>query len=233
MSVRTMVLRPLPRISPATRDNGRMTSPPPDPSDQPAPLTTLTSDQVVAHARFSEPGIDKSSALMLLFFVTGWLEEWNGRRVVDAGFEAWQHGPTDPAAHARFAETLPKRLRLPDDQMLELQVESVVTWGLGGKPGQRKPVHSSALISAAKATRAYQEAAGTEKPAFASGPELPADRMTDAFHALAEAVAAGAADGPSQPGEEERAEADRQAEAKRLRAQLAERFDTGPGLTEV
>ena len=210
-----------------------MTSPQSDSSDQPAPLTTLTAHQIVAHARFSEPGIDKSSALMLLFFVTGWLEEWNGRRVVDAGFEAWQHGPTDPSAHARFAETLPKRLRLPDEQMLELQVEAVVVWGLGGKPGQRKPVHSSALISAAKATRAYAEAAGAGDPAFASGPEIPADLVTEAFHELAEAVAAGTADGPPEPGEEERAEADRQAEAKRLRAQLAERFDTGPGLTEV
>lgn len=201
--------------------------------DQQTEPTTLTAAQVVAHARFSEPGIDKSSALMLLFFVTGWLEEWNGRRVVDAGFEAWQHGPTDPSAHARFAETLPKRLRLPDEQMLELQVEAVVVWGLGGKPGQRKPVHSSALISAAKATRAYAEAAGAGNPAFASGPEIPAGLVTEAFHELAEAVAAGTADGPPEPGEEERAEADRQAEAKRLRAQLAERFDTGPGLTEV
>lgn len=212
-----------------------MTSPQPDPAPQhtTAQPTTLSAAQVVAHARFSEPGIDKSSALMLLFFVTGWLEEWNGRRVVDAGFEAWQHGPTDPGAHARFAETLPKRLRLPDDQMLELQVEAIITWGLGGKPGQRKPVHSSALISAAKATRAYEEAAAAGKPAFASGPAIPTDRVTGAFHELAEAVAAGTTDGPSQPGEEERAEADRQAEAKRLRAQLAERFDTGPGLTEV
>lgn len=209
-----------------------MTSPQSDSPDQPAAPTTLTADQVVAHARFSEPGIDKSSALMLLFFVTGWLEEWNRRPVVDAGFEAWQHGPTDSRAHARFAETLPKRLRLPDDQMLELQVEAIVTWGLGGKPGQRKPVHSSALISAAKATRAYDEAAGTGKPAFASGPEISAGLVTESFRELAEAVAAGTADGPSQPGEDERAEADRQAEAKRLRAQLAERFDTGPGLTE-
>ena len=193
-------------------------------------LTTLTAAQVIAHARFSEPGIDKSSAMMLLFFVTGWLEAWNGRSVVEARFEAWQHGPTDPAAHAHFAETLPKRLRLPDDQMMGLQVDAVVNWGLGGKPGQRGPVHSSALINAAKGTRAYAEAAATGKPAFASGPEIPAQLVTEAFRALAEAVASGEADGPSQPGEEEKAEADRQAEAKRLRAQLAERFDTGTGL---
>src|SRR5699024_12276074 len=77
--------------------------------------TTLSAAQVVVHARFSEPGIDKSSALMLLFFVAGWLAEWNGRAVVaDAHFEAWQHGPTDPTAHARFADTMPKRLKLPD-----------------------------------------------------------------------------------------------------------------------
>lgn len=210
-----------------------MTSPNPSPaseSAQPATPTTLTAAQVVAHARFSEPGIDKSSAMMLLFFVTGWLETWNGRRVVDAGFEAWQHGPTDPAAHARFAETMPKRLRLPDDPMLELEVEAVVNWSLGGKPGQRKPVHSSALISAAKDTRAYAEAAVTGKPAFASGPEIPDRLVTEAFRTLAEAVAGGATDGPSQPGEEEKAEADRQAEAKRLRAQLAERFDPDSGL---
>ena len=198
-----------------------------------APQHTLTAAQVVAHARFSEPGLDKSSAMMLLYFTAGWLEAWHGRPVVDAHFEAWQHGPTDPAAHAAFADTYPKRLRLPDDQMLELGVEAVVHWGLGGKPGQRGTVHSSGLINAAKATRAYAEAATTGKPAFASGPEIPAGLIRDTFRELAEAVAAGDADGPAQPGEEERAEAARQAEAKRLRAQLAERFDTGANLLET
>ena len=197
-----------------------------------APQHTLTAAQVVAHARFSEPGIDKSSAMMLLYFTAGWLEAWHDRPVVEAHFEAWQHGPTDPAAHAAFADTYPKRLRLPDDQMLELGVEAVVHWGLGGKPGQRGTVHSSGLINAAKATRAYAEAATTGKPAFASGPEIPAGLIRDTFRELAEAVAAGDADGPAQPGEEERAEAARQAEAKRLRAQLDERFDTGPTLLE-
>src|SRR5699024_3238679 len=222
---------PTPSSTPPPADTTRPAS---NATPSPTGPTTLSAAQVVAHARFSEPGIDKSSALMLLFFVAGWLAEWNGRAVVaDAHFEAWQHGPTDPTAHARFADTMPKRLKLPDDQMLELQVEAVTTWGLGGKPGQRKPVHSSALISAAKATRAYEEAAGAGEPAFASGPEIPAGLVADSFRELAEAVAAGSADGPTQPGEEERAEADRQAEAKRLRAQLAERFDTGPGLTEV
>ena len=198
-----------------------------------APQHTLTAAQVVAHARFSEPGIDKSSAMMLLYFTAGWLEAWHDRPVVAAHFEAWQHGPTDPAAHAAFADTYPKRLRLPDDQMLELGVEAVVHWGLGGKPGQRGTVHSSGLINAAKATRAYAEAATTGKPAFASGPEIPAGLIRDTFRELAEAVAAGDADGPAQPGEEERAEAARQAEAKRLRAQLAERFDTGANLLET
>ena len=198
-----------------------------------APQHTLTAAQVVAHARFSEPGIDKSSAMMLLYFTAGWLEAWHDRPVVEAHFEAWQHGPTDPAAHAAFADTYPKRLRLPDDQMLELGVEAVVHWGLGGKPGQRGTVHSSGLINAAKATRAYAEAATTGKPAFASGPEIPAGLIRDTFRELAEAVAAGDADGPAQPGEEERAEAARQAEAKRLRAQLAERFDTGANLLET
>ena len=197
------------------------------------PSPTLTAAQVVAHARFSEPGIDKSSAMMLLYFTAGWLEAWHDRPVVEAHFEAWQHGPTDPAAHAAFADTYPKRLRLPDDQMLELGVEAVVHWGLGGKPGQRGTVHSSGLINAAKATRAYAEAATTGKPAFASGPEIPAGLIRDTFRELAEAVAAGDADGPAQPGEEERAEAARQAEAKRLRAQLAERFDTGANLLET
>lgn len=197
-----------------------------------APQHTLTAAQVVAHARFSEPGIDKSSAMMLLYFTAGWLEAWHGRPVVDAHFEAWQHGPTDPAAHAAFADTFPQRLRLPDDQMLELAVEAVVHWGLGGKPGQRGTVHSSGLINAAKDTRAYREAAQTGRPAFASGPPIPAALLTDTFRDLAEDASAGEADGPTQPGEEEKAEADRQAEAKRLRAQLAERFDTGPTLLE-
>lgn len=195
-----------------------------------AASTTLTAAQVIAHARFSEPGIDKSSALMILYFTAGWLEAWYGRPVVRARFEAWQHGPTDPAAHAAFAETLPRHLRLPDDQMLELAVQSVAHWALGGKPGQRGTVHSSALITAAKETRAYATAATTGKPAFASGPEIPADLLRDTFLDLAEGVAAGTAEGPTPPGEEEKAEADRQAEAKRLRAQLAERFDTGPNL---
>ena len=206
-------------------------SPEPDaPAPEPA---TLTAAQIVAHARFSEPGLDKSSAMILLYFTAGWLEAWYDRPVVAAHFEDWQHGPTDPAAHAAFADTYPKRLRLPEQQMLELAVESVVHWGLGGKPGERGTVHSSGLINAAKATRAYAEAAATGKPAFASGPEIPADLLRDTFRDLAEAVAAGDADGPAQPGEEERAEAARQAEAKRLRAQLAERFDTGANLLET
>lgn len=205
----------------------------PEPNTPAAEPAALTAAQIVAHARFSEPGLDKSSAMMLLYFTAGWLEAWHDRPVVEAHFEAWQHGPTDPAAHAAFADTYPKRLRLPEQQMLELAVESVVHWGLGGKPGERGTVHSSGLINAAKATRAYAEAATTGKPAFASGPEIPAGLIRDTFRELAEAVAAGDADGPAQPGEEERAEAARQAEAKRLRAQLAERFDTGANLLET
>ena len=205
----------------------------PEPNTPAAEPAALTAAQIVAHARFSEPGLDKSSAMMLLYFTAGWLEAWYDRPVVAAHFEAWQHGPTDPAAHAAFADTYPKRLRLPEQQMLELAVESVVHWGLGGKPGERGTVHSSGLINAAKATRAYAEAAATGKPAFASGPEIPAGLIRDTFRELAEAVAAGDADGPAQPGEEERAEAARQAEAKRLRAQLAERFDTGANLLET
>lgn len=202
-------------------------------SDQPSPLpgdTSLTAAEVIAHARFSEPGIDKSSALMVLYFTAGYLEAWYDRPMVEARFEAWQHGPTDPAAHAAFAETYPRRLRLPDHQVLELAVQSVVHWALGGKPGQRGTVHSSALITAAKETRAYAKAAAMGKPAFASGPEIPADLVRETFRDLADGVAAGSAAGPTPPGEEEKAEADRQAEAKRLRAQLAERFDTGANL---
>lgn len=205
----------------------------PEPNTPAPEPAALTAAQIVAHARFSEPGLDKSSAMMLLYFTAGWLEAWYDRPVVAAHFEAWQHGPTDPAAHAAFADTYPKRLRLPEQQMLELAVESVVHWGLGGKPGERGTVHSSGLINAAKATRAYAEAAATGKPAFASGPEIPADLLRDTFRDLAEAVAAGDIEGPSRPGEEEKAEADRQAEAKRLRAQLAERFDTGANLLET
>ena len=44
-------------------ENGRMTSAHSPEPDAPAPEpATLTAAQIVAHARFSEPGLDKSSA---------------------------------------------------------------------------------------------------------------------------------------------------------------------------
>lgn len=198
----------------------------------------LTAQQIIAHIRFVQPGIDKTSALLLLYFTAGWLEAWHEEPVVAGRFEAWEYGPTDPEAHAAFSTTLPRRLRLGEEDeavLLGLEIDAVLAWGLGDAAGRRTAAPSSALIRTARATPAYAdtagEASGESRPAFASGPAIPADRVRETFRELARAVAAGEAEGPERPGAEALAEHRRQAQARSLRNQVAARFDTGPGLS--
>lgn len=206
-------------------------------SPQPAPEQRLSPAQIVSHIRFAQPGIDKTSALILLYFVSGWLAAWHDTPVVTSRFEAWEYGPTDPEAHTSFSATFPQRLRLGDDDeavLLILEVDAVITWGLGDAARQRTAAPSSALIRASRDTSAYVRAvaAGAEcEPAFASGPVIPAELLRESFRELARAVRAGEADGPERPGAEALAEHRRQAQARALRKQLTERFDTGPGLS--
>lgn len=179
----------------------------------------LTGTQVLSHIRFRFPGIDKSSALMLLYFTAGWLSAWHGRQVVDARFEAWQHGPTDSEAHAAFATTFPARYK-PEETLRVLEVDAILD--------HHQTAHSSALITAANATAPVAEAAAGGEPAFASGPAIDPESMLNHF---AEEVAAGS--GPKRPGGEELEAFEKKQEAKRLQRQLAERFDTGPGISEA
>jgi cell division protein ZapE len=209
---------------------------PDQPAPSPTPAPPLTAAQIVAHIRFVQPGIDKTSALMLLYFVSGWLEAWHEAPVVDSRFEAWEYGPTDPQAHAEFSSTFPQRLKRGDEDaevMLTLEVDAVIRWGLGEAAGQRTAAPSSVLIGRARATSAYAEtvARADEPPAFASGPEIPPGLLRDCFRELARAVPTGEADGPERPAAEALAEHRRQVQARSLRNQLAERFDTGPGLS--